>query len=80
MFKCENCGADAKRLICRDNFLGCNHCYVEEMQNNIGALHQRGVNKYKPKMTHAEKQHILTRRIGRDGLVHADKRWETKDF
>lgn len=64
----------------RDGGFGCDICLPVNGQFVHGGIIVKGENKLAPEMTHADLMHIKTRRIGRDGMVHAHPRWETKEF
>lgn len=78
--ECE-CGNFATRLRISGGYLGCDECLPPPMPKNPSVIsHTRGENKVNRKMSHAEIQHIRTRKIRPDGMIRPDKRWDTKEY
>ena len=76
---CDKCSSTVLRMTYGDNGFGCEFCMPRDGQFGGGVI-VKGENRYAPNMTHADIMHIKTRHVGKDGMVHAAKRWETKDL
>lgn len=77
--ECPGCGRDTHKLVFDSSGGGCEFC-IKAPSVDVGGVVVRGVNKYKPKMSHNEMMHISTRHIGTDGKIHSAPRYETKDY
>jgi len=77
---CDRCGEEVLKMTFRDDAFGCEFCLPVQGQFSHGGVVVKGENKHMPNMTHADIMHIKSRYIGKDGMVHAAPRWETKEF
>lgn len=78
-FECE-CGNYAQRRVLKNGYLGCDECISTSRTASDHAIIVKGENSVNKKMTHAEIQHIRTRKLGKDGLIHPHPRWDTREY
>ena len=76
MFDCPNCGEKAGRLVIYDGPLGCPSCVRGRSERNVN-IHQNAHPRIK--MTYAERQRIVTRTKGKDGVWRAAPQWRGED-
>lgn len=76
---CDGCQHEAGALSVTADGDYCKHCLKRSIPHTAGTIVKLG-NKDAPNLTHNEAMHIRTRKIGKDGIVRAHWRYETKDF
>jgi hypothetical protein len=79
MFDCPNCNSQTHTLIAVSKVgIKCPKCHTPTSRIGSTDLHMSAGNKYAPKMTIAEKNNIINRKLENGQVVYKDKRYSSR--